>query len=187
VVAVSHPEGSSHFGMLIAYVSNNYYSLLDLYSFVVNWLFFNIAAPTTDASYAVQAGANYKGYAYKGYFAPALSNYLTSPTSVGAATMFGAMVGASLLPRYRAQYRDDGSNAISSLLLALMAFTLLRGAFFFVFNPREPMLFSPAVTLPHLLMIGILFVASRLPAKHILLAVFAGFLIIANGAFIVGL
>lgn len=186
VVAVSHPEGSSHFGMLIAYVSNNYYSLFDLYSFVVNWLFFNIAAPTPDASYAVQAGANYKGYAYKGYFAPVLSNYLSSPASIGVAVMFGAMVGASLLPRYRPQYRDDGPNAISALLCALAAFTLLRGAFFFVFNPREPLLFSPAATLPHLLMIGIPFVASKLPAKHILLGVFAVLLIIANGTFIVG-
>jgi hypothetical protein len=186
VVAVSHPEGSSHFGMLIAYVSTNYYSFLDLYSFVVNWLFFNVAAPTNDASYGVQAGANYKGYAYKGYFAPALSNYFFSPASVGVAALFGAMIVASVLPRYRAQCRDDGANAIGGLLLALSAFTLLRGTFFFVFNPREPMLFSPAVTLPHMLMIGILFVASNLPAKHILLGGFAALLLIANGAFIVG-
>jgi len=186
VVAVSHPEGSSHFGMLIAYVSKNYYSFLDLYSFVVNWLFFNVAAPTPDASYAVQAGANYKGYAYKGYFAPALSNYIFSPASVGVAAAFGAMVVASVLPRYRGQYCDDGANAIAGLLWALLAFTLLRGAFFFVFNPREPLLFSPAVTLPHILMIGILFVASKLPAKHALLGVFAVLLLIANGAFIVG-
>ena len=186
VVAVSHPEGSSHFGMLIAYVSKNYYSFPELYTFVVNWLFFNVAAPTSDASYGVPPGASYKGYAFKGYFVPALSNYFFSPTSFGVAAAFGAMIVASVLPRYRAQYRDDGASAIAALIWALLAFTLLRGAFFFVFNPREPLLFSPAVTLPHMLIVGILFVASRLPAKHILLGIFAALLFLANGAFIVG-
>ena len=186
VVAVTHPEGSSHFGLLIAYVSRNSYSFSDLYAFVLNWLFFNVAAPTPDASFGVQPGANYKGYAFKGYFEPALSNYVFSPASVGVAVLFGALMVASVLPRYRPQCRDDGPNAISALLCALAAFTLLRGAFFFIFNPLEPMLFSPAVTLPHMLMIGIPFVASKLPAKHIWLGVFAVLLIIANGAFIVG-
>lgn len=186
VVAVTHPEGSSHFGMLIAYVSKNAYSFSDLYAFVVNWLFFNVAAPTPDASFGVPPGANYKGYAFKGYFEPALSNYVLSPASAGVAVLFCALGVASVLPRYRARIRDEGANAIAALLWALAAFTLLRGAFFFVFNPREPMLFSPAVTLPHLLMIGVPFVASKLPAKHIWLGVFAVLLVIANGAFIVG-
>lgn len=186
VVAVTHPEGSSHFGMLIAYISKNFYSFLDLYTFVMSWLFFNIAAPTPDASFGVQPGANYKGYVFKGYFEPALSNYIFSPASVGVAALFCVLVVASILPRYRPRCRDDGPNAISALLCALAAFTVLRGAFFFIFNPREPMLFSPAVTLPHMLMLGIPFVASRLPAKHIWLGVFAVLLIIANGAFIVG-
>jgi hypothetical protein len=35
-------------------------------------------------------------------------------------------------------------------------------------------------------MIGIPFVATKLPAKHILLGVFAVLLVIANGAFIIG-
>lgn len=186
VVAVTHPEGSSHFGLLIAYVSKNSYSFSDLYAFVVNWLFFNVAAPTPDASFGVQPGANYKGYAFKGYFEPALSNYVLSPASAGVAALFCALSVASVLPRYRARIRDEGANAIAALLWALAAFTLLRGAFFFVFNPREPMLFSPAVTLPHMLMIGIPFVATKLPAKHILLGVFAVLLVIANGAFIIG-
>ncbi len=95
LVAVSHPEGSSHFGMLFFYISKNNYSLADLYSFVVNWLFFNIAAPTLDASYAVPAGANYKGYLYKGYFEPALTNYFFSPASAGVAALFGAMIVGS--------------------------------------------------------------------------------------------
>ena len=46
---------------------------------------------------------------------------------------------------------------------------LLRGAFFFFFLPGEPLLSSPAVTLAHMLMIGIPFAASRFPAKRIVL------------------
>ena len=186
VVAATHPEGSSHLGLLIFYVSQNHYSVQEFYSFLINWLFFNIAAPTPDASYGVPLGANYKGHAFKGYFEPALMNYLFSPASIGVAVLFCATLLASILPRYRAQYRVHASNDIRALLLALMAFTLLRGTFFFVFNPREPLLFSPAVTLPHLMMIGSLFVASRLPAQHLFLGVFAVLEFIANGAFIIG-
>jgi hypothetical protein len=60
------------------------------------------------------------------------------------------------------------------------------GLGFLIFNSREPLLNSPATTLPHLLLIGIPFTASSFPAKRSLLAIFAVLLFIANGAFIFG-
>ena len=177
LVGSSHPEGSTHLGMLLSYISRNTYSVANFYSFVVNWLFFNIAAPTPDASYAVPVGATYKGY-----FEPALVNYFSSVRSAGVATLFGVMIVASLLPRYR----PDSSGNHASILLGLAAYTLVRGAFFYTFNPFEPLLFSPAVTLAHMLMIGIPFAASKFPAKGLLLAAFAVLLFVNNGGFIIG-
>lgn len=177
LVGVSHPEGTSHFGMLIFYISKNYYSLENIYSFVINWLFFNVAAPSRDAAYAVPAWANYKGY-----FEPSLINYFTSPTSVAVAVLFCAVVVASALPRYRA----ERTGTMAGIIWALAAYVLLRGLFFIVFNPYEPLLFSPAVTLALLLMVAIPFAASKVPAKQALLGVFAALLFIANGAFIIG-
>jgi len=182
LVALSHPEGSSHFSMLLFYIAKNNYSLANLYSFVVNWLFFNIAAPTLDASYAVPAGANYKGYLYKGYFEPALTNYLFSPASAGVAALFGAVIVGSGWLRDRAAISDGAAG----IMLGLAAYTLLRAAFFFIFNPYEPLLFSPAVTLAHMLMIAIPLAASTVPARHMLLGGVAALLLITNGAFIIG-
>ena len=182
LVATTHPEGTSHFGMLFYYIARNYYSLDVLYAFVANWWFFNIAAPTVDAMYHVPAGANYKGY-----FEPSLLNYLKSPASVGVAMSFCALVVASALPRFRPN--DRGGMAVdnlSGLLLALLAFTMLRAVFFFVFNPAEPLLFSPTVTLPHLLILAIPFMMSKVPAKPFLLAAVCILLFVANGAFIIG-
>ena len=176
LAGVSHPEGTSHFGMLIFYISKNNYSLDNIYSFVINWLFFNIAAPSRDASYAVPAWANYKGY-----FEPSLINYFTSPASVGVAALFCATVVASALPRCRA----EKSGTMAAIRWALAAYVMLRGLFFIVFNPYEPLLFSPAVTLALMLMMAIPFAASKLPAKHALLGAFAVLLFIANGAFII--
>ena len=178
VATVAHPEGVSHFGMLIFYVSKNDYNAASLYSFVVNWLFFNIAAPTPHVSHAVAAWPTYKGY-----FEPALANYFFSPVSAGLVAVLGMMIVASMLPRYCAAGNLGGRYDI---LVPLMAYTLLRGAFFFIFNPPEPLLFSPAVTLAHLLMISIPFTASSFPAKRTLLATFAALLFVTNGAFIIG-
>jgi hypothetical protein len=182
LVGVSHPEGSSHLSMLLFYIAKNEYDLAKLYSFAVNWLFFNIVAPTADASYAVPAGANYKGYLYKGYFEPALMNYFYSPASAGAAALFGAMAVATV----RAREHAEGLGNAAAILWALAAYTVLRAVFFFIFNPYEPLLFSPAVTLACMLGFAVPFAGSRLPAKHILLGGFAALLFIANGAFIIG-
>jgi len=177
LVAESHPEGASHVAVLIFYVSRNYYSLATLYSFVVNWLFFNIAAPTPDALYDIPASA-----IYKGYFEPSLTNYFFSPVSAGLVALASVMFVASALRRYRAEtsgYQPD-------ILLALAAFTFIRAAFFFVFNPAEPLLFSPAVTLANMIIVAAPFTTSNFPAKRTFLAAFAGLLFFTNGAFIVG-
>ena len=172
VVAVSHPEGTSHFGMLIAYVSRNYYSFPELYSFVVNWLFFNVAAPTTDASYGVPAWAHYKGY-----FAPSLLSYLYS---IGAAALLCIAVIASIFARRTAENLD----AWTGVLLGFGGLYAGPAAFFFLFNAYEPLLFSSPVTLAHMLLVAIPLATYKMPAKSLLLGAFAVSLVVANGAFI---
>lgn len=176
-VAATNPEGDSHFKMLIGYVMKNEYSGEWLYSFVINWLFFNIAAPTPDASHGVPPGATYKGY-----FEPSLLNYLLAPVSAALAIGFIAIVAACLMPRFRAV----PDRALTGILLALAAYAFARAAFFFVFNPREPLLFSPAATLAQLLIVAALFSASSFPARRLVLAGFAALLFINNGLFILG-
>lgn len=177
LVAASHPEGSSHVGLLIKYILRNDYSAAHLYSFVIHWLFFNIAAPTPDALYGIPATATYKGY-----FVPSLASYLSSPVSAGLIVLIGAALVAGSLRRYRAEWSGDAK----ALVWALVAYTVLRGVFFFIFNPGEPLLFSPAVTLAQMLVLGIPFAAARLPAKRALLAAVAALLFAINGAFIIG-
>ena len=72
------------------------------------------------------------------------------------------------------------------ILLALLAYTLFRGLFFFVFLPSECLLYASSVTLAHLLIVAIPFAASSFPAKPALLAGLGGLLFIANGAFVIG-
>jgi hypothetical protein len=175
--AGTDPTEASHWSLLVFFVSTNDFSAASLYSFVVAWLFFNIAAPTPDASYGADPSLDFGGN-----FEPALANYFSSPVSVSLVAVAGLMVVASVLPRYRSDRLDNAGG----LLLALLAYALLRGAFFLVFNSREPLLNSSAVTLAHLLIIGIPFAASSFPAKRSLLVVFAVLLFIANGAFIFG-
>jgi hypothetical protein len=73
-------------------------------------------------------------------------------------------------------------------MLALLAYALVRAAFFFVFNAKENMLFSPSATLAHLLLLAIPFAATSLPerAKVTLLALLAALLFVNNGRFIIG-
>ena len=175
--AGDHPEGANHFSMLIWYVSQNNFSVADLYEFLVNWLFFNIAAPTPDTPRALPMWQEYKGL-----FEPALANYLASPVSVGLIVLFGVMLLASVLPRHR----SEGFGKSASILLALLAYTLLRGVFFFVFLPSEGLLYASSVTLAHMLMIAMPFAASSFPAKPLLLTAFALLLLVINGRFAIG-
>lgn len=175
LVGVSHPEGTSHVSMLLYYMAKNDYSLGNLYSFAINWLFFNMAAPSIDASYAVPAWAHYKGY-----FAPSLLSYLSSPFSAGAAALLGILVIASVMAGRKA----ENLGVWTGVLLGLAAYTLVRAAFFFLFNSYEPLLFSSAVTLAHMLMVAIPLATYKMPAKSVLLGAFALLQFIANGAFI---
>jgi GNAT superfamily N-acetyltransferase len=110
------------------------------------------------------------------------ASYFASPASASLAVLFGVMLIASVLPRYR----GEGMGSLSALLLAILAYALLRGLFFLVFLPFECILFSSSVVLAHILVVGIPFTASRFPAKQGLLAAVAVLLFITNGAFIVG-
>lgn len=175
MVGMSHPEGSTHFGMFFSYLARGDHSLGSLYAFVVNWLFFNMAAPSIDALYGVPAGANFKGY-----FGPSLMSYFTSLTSAGAALLFCVLLAAVVASR-----RTVSVGPWHGVLLGLAAYTLVRGVFFFLFNPYEPLLFSPAVTLAHLLLVGIPLAAAKFPAKPLAVGAFAALLFVANGAFIV--
>ncbi|NJO32162.1 MAG: hypothetical protein HC869_02610 [Rhodospirillales bacterium] len=175
LAGVSHLEGTSHFSMLLYYVARNDYSLGNLYSFTINWLFFNIAAPSIDASYAVPAWAHYKGY-----FAPSMLSYLSSPFSAGAAALLCIVVIASVMAGRKA----ENLGAWTGVLLGLAAYTLVRAAFFFLFNSFEPLLFSSPVTLAHMLLVAIPLATYKLPAKSVLLGAFAVSLFVANGAFI---
>jgi hypothetical protein len=170
-------EAVSHLGMLAFYVSQNDFSLATCYGFLVNWLFFNVAAPTVETTLAPVAYPQFTGY-----FEPALSNYLSSPVSAGLLGLLGAMLAACVLPRFRGRVGTDGTAIVSGLL----AYTVLRGAFFLVVNPSECMLYGSGVTLAHLLILAIPFAASTFPGKRALLAACALLLVIVNGTFIVG-
>ena len=171
------PEEASHFSMMLFYMTSSAHSAPSLYLFLTNWLFFNIAAPTTSADYALPAWPHYKGY-----FEPSLANYLFSPATAALAAVSGIILAAILLPRYRASAFGNASG----IIVPLVAYTVLRGAFFFVFNPGEALLFSSAVTLPHMLIIAMPFAASSFPAKPVLLAAFGVLLLVVNGSFILG-
>jgi hypothetical protein len=167
-------EGASHLSMLLFYVTRNDFSAAKLYAFLVNWLFFNVAAPTPYAGEVVPLWPKDR------YFEPLLTNYFSSPASATLVALFGLMLVACALPRYRAYSAGTG------ILLALGAYALLRGIFFFIVNPEECLLFSSGVTLAHLLLIAVAFAASPFPAKQWLLAATAFLLLVTNGTFIVG-
>lgn len=166
-----HAEGQSHYNMLLYYLAKNDYGLASLYSFVLNWFLFNIAAPTPTAPLWAEFG---------GYFAPVFTNYFRSLPTIGVVVSLAVVAVASLLPRAR------GLGSAGPLLLALAAYAFVRAAFFFFFNPAEPMLFSPAVTLVHWLILLVPFAASRFPAKEVVLAVLALCLIATNAGLILG-
>ncbi len=92
------------------------------------------------------------------------------------------MIVASILTRRRA----ENSSGMTGIVLGLLAYSLMRGTFFFVFDPPEPLLFSSSVTLAHMLMFGMLFAAANFPGKRTVLAAFAVLLFATNQAFIIG-
>lgn len=178
VAATADQESQSHWSMLLYYFAKNDYSLANLYAYAVNWLFFNFAAPTPTAPMWPQAG---------GYFSPELSAYLTSvPTLLltGAVVLFLVALAAPRSPQAGAV--AGLSDATSGLLLGLLFYAAIRGAFFVVFNPSEPLLFSPAVTLAHLVLLVVPFAASRTPHREKLLGAIGVLLLVVNGRFMLG-
>jgi hypothetical protein len=170
-------EGASHLSMLLFYLSQNDFSLATFYSFLVNWLFFSVAAPTLETSLAPAAWPQYTAY-----FEAAVGGYLSSPITAALVALFGVMAVASVLPRYRGESGRDRT----ALVLALLAYAVLRGAFWFVVNPSECLLFSSGTILAHILMLAILFAGSKLPGKRALLTACALLLVVTNGTFIIG-
>lgn len=168
-------ESGSLFKMFWFYAGINDHSVSSLYSFLLNWFFFNIAAPTPNANAAVPLWPNFHGY-----FQPSFANYFTSLTSAAAVVLFGVMVFVCVAPAWRPERQTR-----FGLALPLIAYTALRGGFFFIFNPAEAMLFSAAVTLPHLMIVLVPFAASKFPAKMPVLAGFALLLFLTNLRFMV--
>ena len=166
-------EGQSHFSMLLYYIAKNDYGLASLHGFIANWFFFNVVAPTPHALHWLEAG---------GYFPPTLLAYLTSPLALATLIAIALVGAASLVPRYPAATLGPAGE----LLLPLAAYAAVRGVFFFVFNPSEPLLFSPAVTFAHWCLLLVPFAASRFPAKRGLLAALCVLLIATNAGFMLG-
>jgi hypothetical protein len=167
------PEGKSHFSMLLFNIMKNDYGLASLHGFIANWFFFSIVAPTPHALHWPQAG---------GYFAPTLLAYLTSPLAVAALLVIAMVGAANLIPRYRAASLGPGGQ----LLLPLAAYLVVRGMFFFIFNPPETLLFSPAVTFALWCLLLVPFAASRFPAKKVALGALCVLLLASNAGFMVG-
>ncbi|MBO0765385.1 MAG: hypothetical protein J2P50_12460 [Hyphomicrobiaceae bacterium] len=178
VKANADPEGASHLSMLLYYVTQNRYGLGTVVDFVVRWLFYSIAAPALDAGHGARTD-------YAGDYGPdvTVGSYFSSPISAGMAILFGAIVAACVLPRYRRACRD---TALAGMSQALIAYALLRAAFFFAVYPGECLIFSASTTLAHMLLLAMPFTASAFPRKEALLAAFAALLFVVNATFIIG-
>lgn len=168
--ATSDPEGHSHLSMLLHYALESDHSLAKIYEFTLNWLAFNMAAPTATAPIAAE---------YGGYFEASLTGYIASLPMALLPAVLLVMLGAVLWPRTRPQHLGDTAG----LLAAVMSYSLVRALFFLMFNPGEGLLFSPAATLPHWMVLLVPFAASRFPGKMVCLSVLLAALLFANGRF----
>jgi hypothetical protein len=169
----TYQEGQSHFNMLLYYIAKNDYGLASIHGFISNWFFFNIVAPTPRAPMWPQAG---------GYFEPTLAAYLSSPIALLTLGTIVLLAIASIVARPR----GASLGPAGQLLLPLMVYALVRAVFFFIFNPSEPLLFSPAVTIVHWLVLLVPLAASQLPAKRTLLCILCVLLFATNAAFMLG-
>lgn len=177
--AGTHPEGANHFSMFLWYASQAQFTFNRVYYFAADWLFVSVAAPERHASHWANPSIHFGGI-----FMPGLASYVSSPLTAALAVLFAALLGMILLaPRRPALVRN-----MQGIMLALVAYALVRATFFFIFNAKENMLFSPSATLAHLLLLAIPFAATRMPetAKISLLGLIAAALFINNGLFIIG-
>lgn len=167
-----HPEGASHISMLIYYVSRGYHSADMLVLFIMNWLFFSLAAPTPNAPL----------WAPPGFFEPSLANYFSSPYSACLIILLAAAIAMAIAKGKRI----EGRESLAGVALGLVAYTLIRATFFFIFDPPEAMLFSSSATLAHLLIVAIVVASIDFPGKMVLLTAFPALLFATNQAFIIG-
>ena len=178
-VAGSHPEGANHFSMFLWYASHTQFTFNSVYYFLTTWLFFNIAAPERHAYHWANPSIHFGGI-----FMPGLTNYVASPLSAALVALFAALLAVIVVLRKKIAILPN----VAAIMIPLLAYAFTRAAFFFVFNPKENMLFSPSATLAHLLLLAIPFAATSLPerAKVTLLALLAALLFVNNGLFIIG-
>jgi hypothetical protein len=168
---VTTDEGRTHFSMMLYYMANHDFSFASLYSFMLNWFLFSVAAPMP---------LEWCKDCYV-YFAPVISDYFRNPWRAAFLISFVVLLVAMFIPRLRTPI----PQSLRAILLALAAYSILRGAFFFMFNPVEVMLYTPAVMAPHLVLFLAAFAAMRIPAKEAVLVVLAVLLLIGNGLFII--
>jgi hypothetical protein len=169
------PENANHLSMLFWYIAQNDYSFASAYAFLMRWFFFNIAAPEPRIHFVNLPKR------YGGDFLPDPAVYFSSPAPAAAIILFAVLLVVIFLSRFRPSI----SRGMAAIMLALAAYALARCLFFFIFLPAECMLYSPSVTLAHLLLIAIPFSASNFPRRRVLLALFATALFLANGAFMI--
>lgn len=172
----TNPEGNSFSSMFWFYVGITSHSWTALYGFMLNWLFFNIAAPTATAYASTPEWSGYFGY-----FEPSFMNYFNTLVSTSLVGLTGLMAVTSLAPGWRSEGPAPGG-----IIWPLMAYSSIRALFFFIFNPPEVMLFSSAATLPHLVLLLAPFAASKFPAKTSALLAFAALLFATNLRFMIG-
>ena len=79
--------------MLIHFVSNNDFSAERFYAFAIEWLFFSIVAPKSDATFGAAPQLDFSGT-----FEPALTNYFTPRHPPVWSHWPGVMIIASVLP-----------------------------------------------------------------------------------------
>jgi hypothetical protein len=174
--SAANPESGSAFDMFWFYARISDHGLESLYGFLLNWIFFNIAAPSSNALAAIPAWPFYQGY-----FEPSFLNYMDSPISETLIILALLILFGPFVPEWRPL-----SVRAPGIAWPLFAFIALRGTFFFVFNPAEVMLFSAAVTLPLLILALGSFSVSRVPGRMAVLAVFAVLLLANNLRFVIG-
>jgi hypothetical protein len=177
-VAGTHPEGANHFSMFFWYASQTEFTFNRVYYFLTSWLFFNIAAPERYAYHWTDPSIHFGGI-----FMPGLANYLASPLTAALVASFGVLMAAIIVLRRKTSVVPN----VSAIMLALLTYAFVRAAFFFVFNSKENMLFSPSSTLAHLLLLAIPFAATGLQEriKLALLGLLAALIFVNNGLFIV--
>jgi hypothetical protein len=174
VTIAPNAEGNNLFEIFLFYASQTNYDLPTISAFLQRWIFFNLAAPEAEIHFA-----NIETK-YGGDFEPTLLHYFDTPASAALLAIFAVMAAAALLLRNR----DGQRVTLTAIMLALLAYALARLVFFFVFLPAECLLYSPSVSLVHLLFVAVPFAASHFPYKEWLTAALALAMIVTNGLFI---